>query len=97
LIRRNIRLEVKATDEYGNNSTVEILVIAVIDITPPEIYTERFFNINENPEDLLIGICETEEGCTMEMSGDDVGPLIFNNKRLTFAYTPDYENPKDRI
>jgi hypothetical protein len=32
----------------------------------------------------------------MEISGEDVGPLIFNNSRLSFAYVPDYENPKDK-
>tara|TARA_B110000285_G_scaffold20936_1_gene20261 strand:- start:4179 stop:9593 length:5415 start_codon:yes stop_codon:yes gene_type:complete len=42
-----------------------------------------------------LGEYNTEEGIEINISGPDVGSIIFNNNILSFSYVPDFENPTD--
>ena len=87
-----------ATDAEGNTGTAT-RTVTVVDTTAPLINgsdsDSKKHTIFENASFLELGEYNTEEGIEINISGPDVGSIIFNNNILSFSYVPDFENPTD--
>ena len=87
-----------ATDAEGNEGTAT-RTVTVVDTTAPLINgsdsDSKKHTIFENASFLELGEYNTEEGIEINISGPDVGSIIFNNNILSFSYVPDFENPTD--
>ena len=86
-----------ATD--GTNTGTATRTVTVVDTTAPIINgsdsDSKKHTIFENASFLELGEYNTEEGIEINISGPDVGSIIFNNNILSFSYVPDFENPTD--
>ncbi|MGB3468416.1 MAG: hypothetical protein WBA74_24235, partial [Cyclobacteriaceae bacterium] len=90
-------IDLIATDEFGNSSTLEIsFTVQDIDDTAPDIISDISVSVVENdPEFTYMVLADENVTFSLGTSKDEALFSLTNDNEIRFVSTPDFENPLD--
>ena len=97
------QLDITASD--GANTAIQVLTIAITDVNEPPGFATTSVNLTTEENNLSFAYTaeaatdpDQNEQLSYQLSGSDQAAFSFdaNTRTLSFATTPDYENPADQ-
>ncbi len=90
-------LDIFATDDAGNDSMLEVIIIVMDeDEKEPTFTSPSFVSFDENGVDMAYKI-KTDEVASFALGADKDEPLFYlsNGNKIYFVTAPDFEDPQD--